>query len=122
MRRAQFMTGDALLVSPILHWNVAQAPAYFPPGRWYSLYDYAPIDAGTYGLNSTVYVRTTPYCSSASCFSNTGILPGASSYQAHVPLSLQGLDLGAASHKHGLRRCLHARCRAHKHLRLCHST
>ena len=56
--RAQFMTGDALLVSPILHWNVAQAPAYFPPGRWYSLYDYAPVDAGTYGLNSTVHVRT----------------------------------------------------------------
>ena len=58
MCRAQFMTGDALLVSPILHWNVVQAPAYFPPGRWYSLYDYAPVDAGTYGLNSTVRVRT----------------------------------------------------------------
>ncbi|KAK9831002.1 hypothetical protein WJX81_007621 [Elliptochloris bilobata] len=55
----QFMTGDALLVSPILHWNMAQAPAYFPPGRWYSLYDYSPVDTGAYGLNSTVHAGVT---------------------------------------------------------------
>jgi hypothetical protein len=51
------MTGDALLVSPVLHWNTQQAPAYFPPGRWYSLYDYSAVDAGAQGLNSTVHVR-----------------------------------------------------------------
>ena len=99
------MTGDALLVSPILHWNVAQAPAYFPPGRWYSLYDYAPVDAGTYGLNSTVYVRTrTASLFSTTFFKDTAILPGGTSCPAHVPLSLQGLGLGAASHEHGFRR------------------
>lgn len=83
MCAAQFMTGDALLVSPILHWNVEQAPAYFPPGRWYSLYDYAPVDGGTYGLNSTVYVRTMMYCCSKVMSSKRlHILPGVPNRQA----------------------------------------
>ena len=77
MCAAQFMTGDALLVSPILHWNVKQAPAYFPPGRWYSLYDYAPVDGGTYGLNSTIYVRTrAASLLSTICQKSLAVLPG----------------------------------------------
>jgi len=90
------MTGDALLVSPVLHWNTQQAPAYFPPGRWYSLYDYSVVDAGAQGLNSTVHVRARllPERPSAplwvSCVMREGALPACACCAADTVCERQG--------------------------------
>lgn len=97
----QFMTGDALLVSPVLHWNMQQAPAYFPPGRWYSLYDFSVIDAGVHGLNSTVNVRT-PCCQSDAalrCLTELSVLR-----DLHGVWCVSGSSLGAPSSGQARRR------------------
>lgn len=47
----QFMLGDALLVSPVLHENTTSVKAYFPRGVWYDLFGVTnPIQASEHGV------------------------------------------------------------------------
>ena len=39
----QFMFGHALLVSPVLEQGARSVEAFFPPGRWYSLWNSSDV-------------------------------------------------------------------------------
>ncbi|KAK9841177.1 hypothetical protein WJX74_001449 [Apatococcus lobatus] len=41
----QFMLGDSILISPVLHEGVENVKAYFPQGKWYSAFDHSEVDA-----------------------------------------------------------------------------
>eukprot|EP00884_Botryococcus_braunii_P003098 jgi/Botrbrau1/1278/Bobra.0163s0061.1 len=57
---AQWLMGDAMLVSPVLHRGANSTDAYFPGGTvWYSLYDGAPIDASSGGKVVTLQAGLT---------------------------------------------------------------
>ena len=51
------MMGDALLISPVLDEGATAVTAYFPKGLWFSLYDYAAVDASAGGVSVPVAVR-----------------------------------------------------------------
>ena len=53
-----------LQVAPVLQQGMNSRVAYFPQGRWYSLYDYTLVDATSGGKNQTVQVCLRPLTSS----------------------------------------------------------
>ena len=53
----QWMTGDALMVSPVLAEGASSTVAYFPAGVWYDLYSGAAITSPPGGRNVTLQAR-----------------------------------------------------------------
>lgn len=56
----QWMTGDALMVSPVLAEGATSTVAYFPAGVWYDLYTGAATTSPPGGRNVTLQVILTP--------------------------------------------------------------
>jgi alpha-glucosidase (family GH31 glycosyl hydrolase) len=44
-------------VAPVLQQGTNSSSAYFPQGRWYSLYNHSLVDASSGGMTQTVQVR-----------------------------------------------------------------
>ena len=53
----QWLTGDALMVSPVLAEGAATVTAYFPGGTWFDLYSGAAVVAPRGGRNLTLQAR-----------------------------------------------------------------
>ncbi len=53
----QWMTGDALMVSPVLAEGATAAAVYFPEGTWFNLYSSAAVVAPRGGRNVTLQAR-----------------------------------------------------------------
>ncbi|CAL5218429.1 g109 [Coccomyxa viridis] len=55
----QWMMGDALLISPIVHKGAISTETYFPAGTWYNMYNYSTIDASSGSRTVTVQANVT---------------------------------------------------------------
>ena len=54
----QWMTGDALMIAPVLTEGAKATSAYFPEGTWYDLYSGAATASPSGGRNVTLQARS----------------------------------------------------------------
>ena len=53
----QWMTGDALMIAPVLTEGANATSAYFPEGTWYNLYSGVAVASPAGGRNVTLQAR-----------------------------------------------------------------